>query len=162
MQVAKDKVVAINYTLRDDEGAILDTSPDGSPLEYLHGAGNIIPGLEKALEGKQTGEDLAVTVAPEDGYGQRDDNLQQQVPKNLFEGIERIEPGMRFQAQTPGGVQIVTVKEVEDDQVTVDANHPLAGQTLNFEVKVENVREATGEELEHGHVHGEGEANAGQ
>jgi FKBP-type peptidyl-prolyl cis-trans isomerase SlyD len=154
MQIAKDRVVAINYTLKDDAGKVLDASPDGQPLQYLHGAGNIIPGLEKALEGKSEGDSLSVTVPPEDGYGERDDNLQQSVSRELFQGVESVEPGMRFQAQTQAGVQVVTVTAVEGDSVTVDANHPLAGQALNFDVSVETVREASSEELEHGHVHG--------
>lgn len=153
MQIAKDKVVAISYTLRDASGDVLDQSPEGQPLEYLHGAGNIIPGLEKALEGQETGADLSVEVPPADAYGERDENLHQAVSPDLFQGVEKVEAGMRFQAQTQEGVQIVTVTEVQDDSVTVDANHPLAGQTLNFAVNVESVREATEEELEHGHVH---------
>ncbi|MGD8710851.1 MAG: peptidylprolyl isomerase [Ectothiorhodospiraceae bacterium] len=153
MQIAKDKVVAINYTLRDTEGGVIDASPEGQPLEYIHGAGNIIPGLEKALEGKEQGDDVSVTVPPEEAYGERNEQLQQEVPRNLFEGVDKVEPGMRFQAQTEGGVQVVTVAAVEEDKVTVDANHPLAGQTLSFDVTVANVREATDEELAHGHVH---------
>lgn len=153
MQIAKDAVVAINYTLHDPEGAILDSSPEGQPLEYLHGSGNIIGGLEKALEGKQPGDDVSVVVPPVEGYGERDENLQQDVPMNLFQGVDNVEPGMRFQAQTQEGTQIVTVAAVEDQTVTVDANHPLAGKTLNFDVTVDAVREATAEELEHGHVH---------
>ncbi len=153
MQISKDKVVAINYTLRDSEGEVLDASPEGEPLQYVHGAGNIIPGLENALEGKEPGDDLSVTVPPEEAYGERDDRLQQDVPLEMFQGVDKVEPGMRFQAQTEGGTQIVTVAAVEDDKVTVDANHPLAGQTLSFEVNVSEVREASDEELEHGHVH---------
>ncbi len=154
MQIAKDRIVAINYTLKDDAGTVLDSSPDGQPLEYLHGAGNIIPGLESALEGKAEGEELSVTVPPEEGYGERDDNLRQEVSRELFQGVEGVEPGMRFQAQTQAGVQVVTVTAVEGESVMVDANHPLAGQELSFDVNIEGVREATAEELEHGHVHG--------
>ncbi|WP_440997510.1 FKBP-type peptidyl-prolyl cis-trans isomerase [Arhodomonas sp. SL1] len=153
MQIAKDKVVAIDYTLKGDDGEVLDASPEGQPLNYLHGAGNIIPGLENALEGKATGDDVSVTVEPEEAYGERDDRLQQEVPMEMFQGVDQVEPGMRFQAQTQAGTQIVTVASVDGETVTVDANHPLAGQTLNFEVKVADVREATEEELEHGHVH---------
>ncbi len=153
MQIAKNAVVAIDYTLRDTDGEVLDASPEGQPLQYLHGAGNIIPGLEKALEGKSAGDDVDVSIAPEDAYGERDERLQQDVPKSMFEGVEKIEAGMRFQAQTQSGPQVVTVAAVTGDQVTVDANHPLAGQTLNFKVKVSDVREASDEELEHGHVH---------
>lgn len=156
MQVAKDKVVTIDYTLTDSEGTLLDSSEGREPLAYLHGANNIIPGLEKALEGKASGDSLKVTVEPKEGYGERDDNLQQEVPKEMFEGVDQVQPGMQFQAQTPAGTQIVTVKQVEDQTVTVDANHPLAGVTLNFQVDVREVREASSEELSHGHPHGPG------
>jgi FKBP-type peptidyl-prolyl cis-trans isomerase SlyD len=155
MQVAKDKVVSIDYTLTDDGGSVLDTSEGRPPLAYLHGAGNIIPGLEKALEGKQAGEQVAVRVAAAEAYGERDDALAQDVPMTMFQGVERVEPGMRFQAQTSSGMQVVTVTKVEGDSVTVDANHPLAGKPLNFDVNVVEVRDATDEELTHGHVHGE-------
>lgn len=154
MQISKNKVVAIDYTLTDDDGNTLDTSANREPLKYIQGAGNIIPGLERALEGEESGAQVNVTVQPDEGYGQRDENLKQQVPRNLFEGVDTLEPGMQFQAQTEGGVQIITVAEVGDEQVLVDANHPLAGVTLNFDVNVVEVRDATEEELEHGHVHG--------
>lgn len=156
MQVQKHAVVTIDYKLTDPEGTLLDSSEGREPLAYIQGAGNIIPGLEKALEGKAAGENVDVVVAPEEGYGVRDDNLEQQVPGQLFEGVDDIQPGMQFRAQTDGGVHIVTVKSVEGDQVTIDGNHPLAGVTLHFAVNVVDVREATEEELEHGHAHGEG------
>jgi FKBP-type peptidyl-prolyl cis-trans isomerase SlyD len=154
MQVAKNTVVAIDYTLRDSNGEVLDASQEGQPLEYVHGAGNIIPGLEKTLEGKASGDDVSVTVEPAEAYGHRNEDLKQEVPRDMFQGVDQVEPGMRFQAQTQDGTSIVTVTEVKDDTVTVDANHPLAGQTLNFEVSVSNVREASEEEVEQGHVHG--------
>ncbi len=156
MQVAKDKVVSIDYTLTDDGGSVLDTSKGRAPLAYLHGAGNIIPGLEKALEGKQAGEQVSVRVPAAEAYGEWDEALTQEVPLEMFQGVEQIEPGMRFQAQTSAGVQIVTVTKVENGQVTVDGNHPLAGKPLNFDVNVIDVRDATAEELAHGHVHGPG------
>ncbi|QGM21204.1 peptidylprolyl isomerase [Spiribacter sp. 2438] len=152
MQIAKNAVVAIDYTLRDSDGEVIDASPEGQPLQYVHGAGNIIPGLENALEGKAAGEDVEVTVPPEEAYGDRDDRLQQDVPKSMFEGVDNVETGMRFQAQTQNGTQIVTVAAVSGDSVTVDANHPLAGQTLNFKVKVSDVREASDQEIENGQV----------
>jgi len=152
MQIAKNAVVAIDYTLRDSDGEVIDASPEGQPLQYVHGAGNIIPGLENALEGKAAGEDVEVTVPPEEAYGDRDDRLQQDVPKSMFEGVDNVETGMRFQAQTQDGTQIVTVAAVSGDSVTVDANHPLAGQTLNFKVKVSDVREASDQEIENGQV----------
>lgn len=153
MQISKNKVVAIDYTLTDNDGNTLDTSANREPLKYIQGAGNIIPGLERALEGEESGSKVNVTVNPDEGYGQRDENLKQQVPRNLFEGVDTLEPGMQFQAQTEGGVQIITVAEVGDEEVLVDANHPLAGVTLNFDVDVVEVRDASEEELEHGHVH---------
>lgn len=140
-QIEKGKRVAIHYTLRDQEGQVLDSSPEDKPLEYVHGEGQIIPGLERALEGKEAGEAVAVTVPPGEAYGDRDDQLTQQVPLKLFEGVESVEPGMRFQAQTPSGTQVITVVAVEGDQVTVDANHPLAGETLSFDVTVQRVDE---------------------
>lgn len=157
MQIAKNAVVAIDYTLTDGDGQVLDTSQGRGPLAYLHGAGNIIPGLEKALEGKAEGEKVNVSVPPEEGYGARDESLIQAVPKKMFAETAEPEPGMQFQAQGPDGARVLTILKVEDDQVTVDANHPLAGQELNFDVAVVNVREASEEELEHGHVHAPGE-----
>jgi|SRR5690625_952483 len=158
MQVAKDKVVSIDYTLTDNEGSVLDTSEGRAPLAYLHGAGNIIPGLEKALEGRQAGEQLTVHVSAAEAYGERDDALTQVVPMDMFQGIDQIKPGMRFQAQTSAGMQVVTVAKVEGDQVTIDGNHPLAGKPLNFAVNVVDVRDATADELAHGHVHGPDES----
>ena len=156
MQIAKDKVASIEYTLTDTEGTILDSSVGGEPLAYLHGAGNIIPGLEKALEGRKVGDAFVVSIAPVDGYGEKDDSLAQEVPRHMFGGVDQIEVGMQFHAQTDHGMQVITVAAVNGDMITVDANHPLAGQTLTFDVKVVEVRAATGEELEHGHVHGAG------
>ncbi len=156
MLIAKDKVVSIEYTLKDDEGTLLDTSQGRDPLAYLHGAGNIIPGLERALEGKQAGDQISVRIEAKDAYGERDEQLQQVVPLELFQGVDNVQAGMQFQAQTGAGVQIVTVKAVEGDNVTVDANHPLAGVPLNFSVSVVDVRDASPEELAHGHVHGPG------
>ncbi|MEX0730873.1 MAG: peptidylprolyl isomerase [Aquisalimonadaceae bacterium] len=153
MQIAKDTVVAIDYTLKDDEGEVLDTSEGKEPLTYLHGAGNIIPGLEQALEGKAPGEELSVRVEAKDAYGERNDELQQAVPRDLFKDVEELQPGMQFQAQGGGGAQVVTVVAVEGEEVTVDANHPMAGVALNFDVKIKEVRDATDEEREHGHAH---------
>jgi FKBP-type peptidyl-prolyl cis-trans isomerase SlyD len=157
MQVSKDKVVAIDYTLTNNQGQVIDSSQGREPLTYLHGKGSIIPGLEKELEGKAAGDSLKVAVRPEEGYGNHDPQMVQSVPKAAFKGIEDIKAGMQFQAQGPGGqTRVVTVTKVENDQVTVDANHPLAGQTLNFDVTIKNIREASPEELSHGHVHGPG------
>ncbi|MES2917724.1 MAG: peptidylprolyl isomerase [Pseudomonadota bacterium] len=156
MQIANDVVVSIEYTLTDDQGNVIDSSVGGEPLAYLHGAGNIIPGLEDALEGKVVGDSFKVSVTPAEGYGEKDEGLLQVVPRSMFRGVDNIEPGMQFHAQTDHGMQVITVTNVEGDNVTVDGNHPLAGQNLNFDVKVLEVRVATAEELEHGHVHGAG------
>lgn len=154
MTIAENKVVTLNYTLTDDAGTVLDKSNDGSFL-YLHGASNIIPGLENALTGKAAGDELKVTVTPEEGYGERDDARKESVPREMFPADTDIEAGMQFHAEGPGGQMItVTVIEVGDDTVTVDGNHPLAGVQLNFDVKVVEVRDASAEELEHGHAHG--------
>lgn len=156
MQIAQDKVVLIHYTLKNDAGETLDSSSGGEPLAYIHGQGNLVAGLEKALEGRQSGDKLNVKVEPADGYGVRDDALIQQVPKRQFGGAN-VQPGMQFHAQTSQGhARVVTVVRIQGDMVTVDGNHPLAGENLNFDVEVTEVREATQEELEHGHVHGPG------
>ncbi len=159
MQISQNTVASIDYKLTDGDGQVLDTSEGREPLTYLHGAGNLIPGLESALEGSAPGEEVSVTVDPSEGYGERDENLIQQVPKSAFEGVDQIEAGMRFQATDEQGQgRVVTVTGVQDEEVTVDANHPLAGVPLNFEVNVVDVREASAEEVEHGHVHtGEGD-----
>jgi FKBP-type peptidyl-prolyl cis-trans isomerase SlyD len=158
MQIAKDKVVMINYTLTDPDGQVLDSSEGRDPLAYLHGRGNIIPGLEAALDGKAVGEQVQVTVEPAQAYGELDESLVQQVPLSKFEGVDKVEPGMQFTAQTQMGPRVISVTEVDqaNDLVTVDANHPLAGVTLNFDVNIVEVREATAEELDHGHVHAPG------
>lgn len=157
MNIANGCVVAFHYTLTDDAGAEIDSSKGGEPLAYLHGHGGIIPGLEKELEGKTAGDAMQVTVQPEEGYGAVNEELVQAVPREAFQGVDQIEPGMQFQAQGAGGqVQLVVVTAVDDETVTVDGNHPLAGKVLNFDVAIDSVREASEEELEHGHVHGPG------
>lgn len=155
MQIANNKVATLNYTLKDNDGNILDQSDDGS-FVYLHGSMNIITGLENALTDKVAGDSLSVKVMPEDGYGLRDDGRIQDVPKDMFENGVDIQLGMQFHAQGPNGdTLIVTVTEIKDEMVTIDGNHPLSGQELNFDVKVVDVRDASEEEIEHGHVHGE-------
>ena len=157
MQIAANKAVSIDYTLTNDDGEVLDSSVGGAPLVYLHGAGNIIPGLEKALEGKAAGDDVKVTVEPEEAYGEFNAELIAVLGRNMFEGVDELEVGMQFHASGPdGSMQIVTIKALEGDEVTVDGNHPLAGERLTFEVKVVEVRDAQDEEIAHGHVHGEG------
>jgi FKBP-type peptidyl-prolyl cis-trans isomerase SlyD len=156
MEIAERCVASFHYTLTDDDGQVIDKSNEQAPLSYLHGAGNIVSGLEKALAGKKAGDRLKVDVPPEEGYGPRHDGLVQQVPREAFKGVESLQEGMQFQAQTGNGPLLVTVAEVGDEVVTVDGNHPLAGQNLHFDVEVTEVREATAEEQQHGHVHGAG------
>ena len=156
MQIENQKVVILNYTLTDKEGTVIDESRDGS-FAYMHGASNIIPGLENALAGKSAGDSMNVAVDPEQGYGTRDDSKTQQVSRDMFPEDADIEVGMQFHAQGPGGeTLVVTVADIQDDTVTVDGNHPLAGEQLNFDVEVIEVREASEEEISHGHVHGPG------
>ncbi len=155
MQIESNSVVTLHYTLKDNEGKIIDYSTDGSFL-YLHGAMNIIPGLENALTGKSSGDELTVKVSPEEGYGVKEDNRIQEVPKDMFDSAEDIKVGVQFHAQSPDGAAVVvTVTDVKDDTVVIDGNHALAGVELNFDVKIIDVREASEEEIEHGHVHGE-------
>jgi FKBP-type peptidyl-prolyl cis-trans isomerase SlyD len=156
MQIEKNSVVTIDYTLTDGSGKVIDTSKGKQPLAYLHGGGNLIPGLERALEGKKAGENLKVTIAPEDAYGMRDEKLVQVVPNSAFQGVPELKVGMQFRSQSPQGSTVVTITKLEGDNVTVDANHPLAGLALSFDVDVKDIRQATKEELEHGHVHGPG------
>jgi len=145
----------MHYELTDGAGKVLDSSSGGEPLTYLHGAGNIIPGLEQALTGKVEGDNLKAVVAPAEGYGETQPELVQTVPREAFQGIETIEPGMAFQAQAQdGSTRQITVTGVEGDNITVDGNHPLAGVELHFDVQVVGVRAATEEELAHGHAHG--------
>ena len=160
MTITQNSAVSFHYTLTDDQGQQIDSSAGQDPLAYLHGAGNIIPGLEKALEGKSVGDQLNVEVSAEEGYGPVQHELIQDVPRSSFQGVESIEVGMQFEAQTgQGGSVPVTVTAVTDETVTVDGNHPLAGKNLNFDVTIADVREASAEELEHGHIHGPGGHN---
>ncbi|MGY3039326.1 FKBP-type peptidyl-prolyl cis-trans isomerase SlyD [Rhodanobacter sp. TND4EL1] len=156
MQIAPNSVAAFHYTLTDDEGQVIDSSTGRDPLTYLHGKGQIVPGLEKQMEGRAVGDKFNVDVAPEEGYGVHQPELMQQVPREAFQGVEDIQPGMQFQGNGPEGQINVTVSKVENGIVFVDANHPLAGKTLHFAIEVADVRDATAEELEHGHVHGAG------
>lgn len=154
MQVAKNKVIFIDYTLTDAQGTELDSSQGRGPFAYIHGIGNIIPGLEAALEGKSKGDQVNAVIDPENAYGTRDESLVQQLPRSQFDTDQDIQVGMQFQAMSENGPRVVTVVSVETDNVTIDANHPLAGVTLHFDVTVNDLREATDEELSHGHVHG--------
>jgi FKBP-type peptidyl-prolyl cis-trans isomerase SlyD len=154
MVIEKDRVVTIDYKLQDSEGQVIDSSEGSAPLVYIHGNDNIIAGLEKHLAGKKAGDKVSCVVPAKEGYGERDDSLVFKVTKAEFGDGAEIEEGMQFEAHGEEGAQIVTVKSIEGDEVTIDANHPLAGEELHFTVDVKDVREATPEELEHGHVHG--------
>lgn len=156
MTIKTNSVVSMNYTLKDENGNILDTSEGRSPLVYLHGVGGLIPGLESELNGKVKGDKLNVVVAPEDAYGTRKEELMQIVPKSGFQGDEELVVGMQVQMQTEQGPVIASVSKIEGEDVTLDLNHPLADVTLHFDVEVVNVREASADEISHGHVHGEG------
>jgi len=156
VEITADRVVTIHYTLTNDSGTIIDSSAGGDPLAYIQGHGNLVSGLEKALEGKEGGNTLAVVVPAADGYGTRDEKLVQRVPKRALQGAGDIKKGMQFQARTDEGMRLFTVAAVVGDMVTLDGNHPLADQTLHFDIEIVSVREATPEELEHGHVHGAG------
>lgn len=156
MQIAERCVAYFHYTLTNDAGEVLDSSEGREPLPYLHGVGNIVVGLEKALSGKKAGDKLNVDVSPEEGYGVRNDALIQVVPKAAFKGVDNLEPGMQFHAESNAGPVSVVITQIDGENVTIDGNHPLAGETLHFEVEITEVREASVEEVLHGHVHGAG------
>lgn len=156
MQVADNMAVSIHYTLTNSAGEQLDSSIGGDALVYLHGSGNIIPGLEKTLQGKSVGDKFQVAIAPEDGYGEYFQEMVQVISRKMFEGVDNVEVGMQFHADVSSGPGIVTVIKVEGEEVTIDGNHPLAGESLNFDVEVTDVRAATEDEMAHGHIHGVG------
>ena len=154
MKVAKNTVVSIAYQVRTQDGVLVDEAPANQPLEYLQGHNNLIIGLENALEGKEVGDKFEVRVQPEEGYGEYNENMVQRVPKDVFQGVDEVVVGMRFLADTDIGPVPVVITEVDGDEVVVDGNHMLAGQELHFTVEVVGTREATLEEIAHGHVHG--------
>lgn len=156
MHITTGKVVTIDYTLTDDLQRVIDTSVGGEPLTYLHGVGQLIAGLEKELEGKTSGAAFQTVVAPAEGYGLRDDAKMAVIPQDRIEGGNELEVGSQLSATKDGMEQVVTVVKIEEGQVTIDGNHPLAGVTLHFDVTVRDVREATPDEIEHGHVHHHG------
>ncbi|MEY3288255.1 MAG: hypothetical protein RLZZ419_497 [Pseudomonadota bacterium] len=156
MQVADNMAVSIHYTLTNDEGEVLDSSIGEEVLVYLQGSGNIVPGLENALVGKVVGDKFTVRITPEDAYGELMDDMVQVLSREMFEGIDNIEVGMQFHADVSSGPGVVTVVNIEGDEITIDGNHPLAGVALNFDVEVIDVRPATEEEATHGHIHGAG------
>ncbi len=153
MQVSTNNVVTMHYTLTDPSGEVIDSSRDKEPLAYLHGHGNIIPGLEKQLEGKAAGESISANVPAAEGYGERSEDLIVDASRSQFPEDVELEPGMRFQAQTPSGPRVAQITAIDGDKVTVDTNHPLAGVDLKFDVDVVDVREASKEEIDHGHIH---------
>lgn len=156
MQLTKHKVATINYTLTDKDENVLDQSLDGS-FTYLHGANNIIPGLEKALDGKEAGDKVSVVVEPEDAYGERSLEKIQRVPRERFPADMELKEGMQFQASSADGIPVViAITAVEADEVVVDGNHPMAGKQLHFQVELVDVRNASDEEIQHQHVHGPG------
>ena len=156
MQIADNTAVSIHYTLTNDNGEVLDSSQGRAPLVYLHGCGNIISGLEQALKGKSAGDKFNVRVAAADAYGDFSEEMIQVISRSMFEGINDIKVGMQFHADVNYGSGIVTVVKIDGDDITIDGNHPLAGQALNFDVEVIDIRAASQEELAHGHIHGEG------
>lgn len=156
MQIANNTAVSIHYTLTNDAGEEIDSTGGGEPLVYLHGSGNIIVGLEKALHNRNVGEKFNVRIEAEDAYGEFSDDMVQVVSRDMFDGIDNVEIGMQFHAAVNSGSGIITVVKIEGDDITVDGNHPMAGQALNFDIEVIGVRLATKEELSHGHIHGAG------
>lgn len=153
MKIAKDHAVFFDYEVRNSRSELLDSSERGGPMAYVHGYASIIPGLEKALEGKSVGEELSVVVPPVEAYGLRDERRMSTVERSIFPEGAEIKPGMRFRATSENGTDTVVVVGVTGDSVTVDANHPLAGETLSFKVTIREVRSASAEEIAHGHVH---------
>jgi len=156
MQIADNTAVSIHYTLTNDAGEVIDSSVGDDALVYLHGAGNIISGLEKSLQDKVVGDKFNVRIEPEDAYGEFRDEMVQVISREMFEGIDTVEVGMQFHADVSYGTGVVTVVNVDGDDITIDGNHPLAGETLTFDVEVVDVRPATEEEMAHGHIHGAG------
>lgn len=157
LMIGQNSVVSMHYTLKNDNAEIMDSSEGKEPMVYMHGANNLIPGLEAELTGKVTGATFSASIPPSEAYGEVSEGLIQVIKKEMFQGVESIDVGMSFVAQGEGGAQRqVTVTQVDGDDVTIDANHPLAGQTLHFDVEVVEVREATPQEIEHGHVHADG------
>ena len=156
MKITKDLIATIDYTLKDDLGEVLDTSENGDPLAYLHGYGSLIPGLEKKLEGLSAGDSFSAAFDPSEGYGEYKKELELTVDINKFDDPEELEVGMHFQAEMESGVKLCTVTQIDGDDIHINANHPLAGMTLHFDITIRDVREALPEEIEHGHVHGTG------
>lgn len=159
MPITRNSVVAFAYTLTDDSGEVIDSADTQNPLAYLHGHSQLIPGMENALSGRDVGDSFSIVLPPEEAYGVYDENLAGAVPRSAFEGVDTVEVGMQFQMEFPGGLKVVTVTDVNPQHVTVDGNHPLAGETLHFDIEVVSIRPATKDEIEHRHAHGPGGAH---
>ena len=153
MKIEKNKVVLLDFELRDSDGILLENSETDGNLPYIHGIGNFLPVLEDALEGKKIGDELEINVSPENGYGEYDQEHVFYISKDNFDDFDTVSVGMEFHLETDDGPLLCTVKEIEDNKVLIDANHPYAGKKLKFKLKILNIRDATKEELEHGHVH---------
>ena len=153
MQISKDQVVTFHYTLKNDRGELIESSVGRDPLDYLHGHRNIIPGLESELAGKSAGDEFTATIEPVNAYGEYDEKMVQTLSREDFDGVEKFEMGMRFELEDADGVGVVTVTKINGDKITVDGNHPLAGERLVFDIVVVDIREASAEELTHGHAH---------
>jgi len=152
MTITKNKIVSFDYALRDTNNEVLDIS-GSDPMVYLHGHENIISGLENALEGKKVGDSFKVLIPAAEAYGEWNDKLSTTVPRSSFDGVKELAEGMQFEARFPNGNQIVTVTKITENEITVDGNHPLAGMDLNFDIVIREIRDATEEEIAHGHLH---------
>lgn len=159
MPITENSVVAFAYTLTDDSDEVIDSADTQNPLAYLHGHSQLIPGMENALTGRDIGDSFSIVLPPEEAYGIYDENLAGAMPRSAFEGVDEVQVGMQFQMEFPGGLRVVTVSAVNDEHVTVDGNHPLAGETLHFDIEVVSIRPATKDEIEHRHAHGPGGAH---
>jgi FKBP-type peptidyl-prolyl cis-trans isomerase SlyD len=156
MKITTNSVVSLDYTLKNNVGDVLDSSQGRTPLLYLHGVGALIPGLENEIDGMEKGQAKTVVVQPEHGYGHRSDELLHVVPKSGFTGDEEMQIGMQVQLETEQGPAIASIAKIEGEEITLDLNHPLAGEVLTFDISIADVREATADEIAHGHVHGPG------
>ena len=161
MQISKNKVATFDFTVTNESGQTLDSSKESGPFSYIHGIGYLVPGLESAMEGKSAGDRFLVTVLPEQGYGEWDESILHIIPRSVFDEVEDLEVGQHVQIEFENNTRIAVVTKIEEDHVTLDGNHPLAGMTLNFDIDVVDVRDATKEELEHGCVGGPGDCGCG-
>lgn len=161
MQITKNKVATFGFTVINESGQTLDSSKESGLFSYVHGIGYLIPGLESAMEGKSAGDSFSISVLPAQGYGERDESLVQVIPRSVFDGIGDLDVGLQLQLEDQNGTKIAAVTRIEEDNVTLDGNHPLAGVTLNFAIDIVDVRDATEEELDHGHPAGQDDCGCG-